>query len=1359
MNDERADPSPASSVAAVRHHIAERLREAVMTNGGAPPATLVSVAWLPMDTAHPRTLEATLCRLALELVAGHELVAVALVLPERALPDVVADLGGAGLAPELLRWALESWASALGRRIAASGPSLLEAHALLGAWRERATASWPLPVAHPLDRLVDHLGNQRPVAAYLFLRDTAEGVVRVMWSALLWDVLTFLEDRPDGLAGLDDRCAASCRMVLDHMVGGAFSMGAAVYQLFGRDAKTEGLLAVLGPQLVQGSLSAVLATVATPTKQPSALEKALRNLADWRNADLGHGTLGREERLVELLGGRANNYQPVAMLASVLDALGPWLTEVQHAYKEWPSLLAARSWTSLGEEREGIPAPIAFRGRAPLLLTERFVPGGLQLRDIVGGGRQNHRYDGFPSALAERLARTRPGAAPLDLSPLEADEARVLATRLYEDRRVVTPLLSTLHRQLGRSPRWQAVVGPAGTGKSFLVRQLLDQLRESGSLPHLDGQWLALHFSAVPGAGFSVSDVVHNLNRQLSDAGAHLPQDARGGNMRLTGDADQDLAFWQALLAAPGNQALRVLVVIDGLDEMHGDLRRRGLQCLPQSGHEGDVIGQRARVVVSFRAQAELERDVLDSLGEFEIIDLQSFYESPEGEAALLAYLKKRHPRLPYSAPLGSGGRSLAREIVARAERRFLWVFHLARGLEVGFLDLAAAPTNWPTANAFYERYLAWLEARTDHHPGYVGTLRRVLLTLAISPSPVNDRTLLWLLDGGPESSRDAEQDAYRAWLRPVLDDLSDFLLRFRADAGRHDLAAADRIAAAIVWRDAQRVPMDAMVRRVAHRTLTDYLQSDNVNPAWAQARDRARTELAARLAHGLAALSRENAETVAAPLRYVQAHALPVIANVHGPEAMAAQVGTFLAVVPVDFSVIPLVWRWTAALSAVVAVLDSSRPNDMDRGIHAYLLGRLGSALASNQEARDAVRVHRQEVLICQTLAGLGEHPDQEGLSCAVAQRRSAVRDLSNGLNRLGSALKSCQEAQEAVLVHRREVRMCEALAGLAEDPDDEALSLAVAERRGAVRDLSIGLSGLGSALKSCQETREAVGVHRQEVRLWEALAGLGVDPDEGELSRVAAEQAGALRELAIGLGSLGSALRSNHEAQEAVQVHRREVRMFQALAGLHDDLEEGALLNAVEEHTRELRDLSIGLSRLGSALKSNREVQEAVEVHRREVRIKQALAGLGEHANDETLKRAVVERTSAVRELAIGLGRLGSALRSNEEVGEAIAVHRREVSIKHALVGLDEELTGEVLLRAVSEQTSAVRDLALGLHRLGVVLWGSSDGLAALERAHELFRALAEWSPQLARERDVVAGQLSEIRTTNGHAAGGSE
>lgn len=595
--------TPAPQSHPVRNQVAGLLRDAVRSSdGGAAPDAWIATAWSALDATMLGTRDATLCRFALEQVAGHSAIQQAMARSRAALPDVVAELGEVGLAPELLRWAIESWAAALDRRVADDRSSLSSAHGLLVPHLAVAQSEWPLPVAHPLDRLVAQLAGEQAVPAYLYLRDTAEGAIRVMWSALLWDGLCFLESRADGLAGLSERSASSLRVLLDHMVGGTFSMGAAVHVMLGADTHAEGALAALGAELPPDSASAALAALVA--EQPT-LANALRRLAGWRNADPGHGTLGREARLLELLTGRST-HKPVADLAVVLETLGLWLGALQRIHSDWPSLTDARVWKSSGE-REGIPAPIAFRDRAPLLLTERFVPGALQLRDVLGGERRNHRYEAFPVAIAERLARTLPGAGPLDLSSRDEEEALQLAGRLHQDRQVDTPLLATLLAQLSASSGWQAVVGPAGTGKSFLLRQLLDHLADVGSLPEREGRWRSLHFSAVPGTGFAAGDIAFRFNQQLHEAGVTFPRDARGARLRLTTDATEAAQFWEGLLAHPDNHALRLVVVVDGLDEMHGDGERRGLELLPRLTASGGPDGSCWRAPLLMRIPGSLE--------------------------------------------------------------------------------------------------------------------------------------------------------------------------------------------------------------------------------------------------------------------------------------------------------------------------------------------------------------------------------------------------------------------------------------------------------------------------------------------------------------------------------------------------------------------------------------------------------------------------------------------------------------------------------------------------------------------------------------------------------------------------------
>jgi hypothetical protein len=100
-------------------------------------------------------------------------------------------------------------------------------------------------------------------------------------------------------------------------------------------------------------------------------------------------------------------------------------------------------------------------------------------------------------------------------------------------------------------------------------------------------------------------------------------------------------------------------------------------------------------------------------------------------------------------------------------------------------------------------------------------------------------------------------------------------------------------------------------------------------------------------------------------------------------------------------------------------------------------------------------------------------------------------------------------------------------------------------------------------------------------------------------------------------------------------------------------------------------------------------------------------------------SLSLALGRRPGAVREVAIALGTLGQALAGLRQHGEAAAVHREELGLKRALAGLAtaRAATGEEVRAALGRRPGAVREVAIALGRLGQALAGLRENGGPLE------------------------------------------
>lgn len=599
------------------------------------------------------------------------------------------------------------------------------------------------------------------------------------------------------------------------------------------------------------------------------LGASFQRLREWRNTDLGHGLVGREERLIEIFDlssrhARHARHEPVRHLARVLQGLSSWLAETQRRLLElgWPTLGGLPE--APAAERVPAPDPVAFLGDgAHLRVLERVTPSHLYLRDIL-----TSELDKQPRQLDHRhlveLLTQLDESDPLDPTyrTLElAEEAESAAAC----RAMKTPLVDRL-LELVPEHRIIAVTGGAGAGKSVLSRQLAREVRE-GALPE---RWVVLAWFAQPGLPFSRASLPGPLEQQVRAAGL-LPVVDEGGAPRSLPSDPEGMAEWFGQLSIR-NRGTRFLLVLDGLEEMHGEQPLDGLP-LHDSAFT-TVLGYRELGSLT----PSLHRAISD-LTPGATLDLDGFYETDPGRKTLLSYLRKRHRPLkglldtPMVAEDGSS-LPLGQVILQRAQSRFLWVFHYARGLEVGFIQPGVPLDRWPQGQEFYRAYLDWMEARVGRHPGYCRCLRQVLLTLAEARIPINDRTLLWLLDEGPgvrgrESGEFAVAQLHREWVRPVLRDLRDFLVRRRVGVDATD--GTDRRAFLVVVFDAEKRPADGMVRSLAHDTLAVFLGSEELATSWLGARKAVRAHLARRVFEGLEAGEDAAMAGLTAPVRYAQ--------------------------------------------------------------------------------------------------------------------------------------------------------------------------------------------------------------------------------------------------------------------------------------------------------------------------------------------------------------------------------------------------------------------------------------------------------------------------------------------------------
>ncbi len=343
---------------------------------------------------------------------------------------------------------------------------------------------------------------------------------------------------------------------------------------------------------------------------------------------------------------------------------------------------------------------------------------------------------------------------------------------------------------------------------------------------------------------------------------------------------------------------------------------------------------------------------------------------------------------------------------------------------------------------------------------------------------------------------------------------------------------------------------------------------------------------------------------------------------------------------------------------------------------------------------------------------------------SDASIESETASRRLAHALAAQGTALTTALRFGDAVVVLGEEVRLFRALAGLSEDASDEELERAVDSRTSAVTNMASNLGTLGRALVGHQQAAAAVAAHREEVRLKRVLAGLPNGASDEELERAVDRRPRAVRNLALGLDRLGGALESHHQAAAAVAALREAVRLRRALAGLCKDVSDQQLQRAVDSQPRAIRELATSLGSLGNALRGRQQTAAAVAAHLEEVRLCRALAGLTKDASDEELQRAVDSRPEAVRELAIGTACLGLARTAAGRPRQAVDPVEHGLRLLRALSGLEPSAPDSLLHDAAERHPALLWDQAQALAGLASARRQTGDEELSLEAADESAR-----------------------------------
>jgi len=386
------------------------------------------------------------------------------------VPDVSAEVRDTVPAAdrELIELCMTAWRLAAGQVQSAHPPTL--EHPYLDAL-EQLESLGPLPldapvlVSHPVEMLAQALEQRNAPCAYLYLKDSAEGVARLAWLVMLGEAIA-LVGRVEDPTMLDKETGEGISALLSSAVAHSFSFGATVWHLCGSKPSTLAMLAASS-----GRERLPCTRTLNSAFEASSIHGPLYRLRDWRNRDLGHGLIGRELRIHQLFrpSGRADP-DPVRDLVEVLSALSAWLTQT-HAWlgaEGWPESPGAPP-----QDADAVPAPepVAWLGGgAPLWVLDQMQRDSLRLLDVLGGGRSK-RHGWRASTRVLGIVGTAAGRAiPIEQSVGARPDADRDFQSTYRERVVSNPLVERLASRVRESPVvW--ICGGGGTGKSFLTRQ------------------------------------------------------------------------------------------------------------------------------------------------------------------------------------------------------------------------------------------------------------------------------------------------------------------------------------------------------------------------------------------------------------------------------------------------------------------------------------------------------------------------------------------------------------------------------------------------------------------------------------------------------------------------------------------------------------------------------------------------------------------------------------------------------------------------------------------------------------------------------------------------------------------------
>jgi hypothetical protein len=1245
---------------------------------------------------------------------------------------------------------------------------------------EFVCAEYPFPLAIAYARLHQEMDRQEPVAAAWQLLDAFQSTLRFCACVAVADLF---QAEPRGPVSAE----LAGRLFKPLSFGDWQTLLEDALRPL-REPARQGALEKTGRRLPELFTVFYQAKTGQRTDIARQLFAASPNLVSWRNKVFGHGVF-RHDRQVYADEVKAWLPRLEELLRALQLVLSGWVLTGQTPGGE------SVEWTGSGEvspaaphahQPWGEPLPLRLVGRGelvlgPLLTVQQcsvcsqpaaFFLDGVDRRKA--GTFQSHFVEYFAGHAVDRkdwseilhLAERVPAGFEWERAAYDWQEAGKQVTGLFrrfeDEYRRPQYLLDAIWNFVdGHDSGYIHLVGPGGTGKSYLVQGLQQDGQDRGT------PVLAYHILAGALSDYRafVSELADRAREQLR----YRTQEIQTRVARHADLAEQLSEFLGELVRA--NRLSRLIVAIDGLDELRDPEEPQWpliTDFLPPPSRlpPGCFIVLTARPDLRPRVREKL--DQLQKAGQSAFCGLSLQPKSDDNRRLISAYLSERLPESLRSP-------QIVATVFDRAGGVFLYASHLARGLASGAFKNTAT---LPEGEQFYPAFLNRLREQAGAED-YEHLYLRALLLLSAARAPLL-----------PEQLRRWGLRADR--LPQVFEDLADFL---RVVKGRR-------------WHESFNDDGDNRYE-LAHQTFLRFLRTD---PALAQKLRQTHADIAAAIqarhqGRWLELDSRDDADLY--DLRYLGAHRAE--SEKGAADRLSAETvrGPFFAedegFLKACFNVGGEASERERSLMAIdlfrQAVDGCRRSVQAGRIEVAYglaaALASLGDALREQGQLAEAVAACREAVdwfrrlvqvgranadeALASTLNILGAALEDQGqLSDAVTAIREAIairrrlvqagrteleNDLAGAMNSLGNALVVQGQLDEAVASYREalEIRRRLVAAGRTELEDD----------------LAITSNGLGTAVKLRGQLDWAITCFRETIAIRRRLAQAGKTEADSSLAGPLSNLGAALGER----GQLGEAVTSLREAsriyQRLVQAGRMELEhnLATCLSNLGNALRVGGHLaealtpmreaiaicrRLVQAGRAELEiDLARALNNLGLILESKGQLGEATAALREVISLYRKAVQAG--------------RTDLEGELANALTNLGLALRRQGKPAEAVAADREAVAIlcriieagrndlendlASALTTLGDALadvgqldeSAKVCREAIAirrrllfaGRTELAQELALALNNLGVTMREqrkSGEAVPVYREAIDLYRGLikagrADLEPGVAR------------------------